>query len=66
MKLKKREIEMLMIYSLANSMMKKENRKEARKAINEDLNGLLESKELNHDEYNEMHKELDKIDEILS
>lgn len=65
MELKKDENEILMLYALANSMMTEKARKEAREAINEDLNRLLESKELSHDEYNEMHKELDKIDEML-
>lgn len=65
MELKKDENEILMLYAVANSMMTEEARKEAREAINADLNRLLESKELSHDEYNEMHKELDKIDEML-
>nr|DAO42000.1 MAG TPA: hypothetical protein [Caudoviricetes sp.] len=65
MELKRDEQQILMIYALTNSMMNKEERKEAREAINEDLNRLLEEKQLNHDEYNEMHKELDKIDEML-
>lgn len=65
MELKKDENEILMLYALANSLMTEKARKEAREAINEDLNRLLEEKQLSHDEYNEMHKELDKIDEML-
>lgn len=65
MELKKDETEILMIYALTNSMMKKDKRKKAREAINDDLNRLLETKQLSQEEYDEMHRQLDTIDIML-
>ena len=63
MKLQKREKEMLVFYAFINSALSKSERIEARKAINEDLNDLLEEGELSKEEYEEMLKRLDEIDE---
>lgn len=64
MELQRREKEMLVIYDFFNSMLSKSERIEARKAINEDLSDLLEEEELNEEEYNTMHKELDELDKL--
>ena len=45
-------------------MLSKSKRIKARKAINEDLNNLLEEDKLSKEEYNTMHKELDKLDKL--
>lgn len=63
MELQRREKDMLVLYTFVNSMLSKSERIEARKAINEDLNDLLEEGKLSKEEYNTMHKELDEIDE---
>ena len=60
MKLQKQEV--LVFYDFVNSVLSKSERIEARKAINEDLNNLLEEGKLSKEEYNTMHKELDEID----
>lgn len=63
MELQRQEKDMLVLYTFVNSMLSKSERIEARKAINEDLNDLLEEGKLSKEEYNTMHKELDEIDE---
>ena len=65
MKLQKREKEMLVFYNFVNGMLSKSERIEARKAINEDLSDLLEEGKLSKEEYDEMLKELDEIDEEM-
>ena len=65
MELQRREKDMLVLYTFVNSMLSKSERIEARKAINEDLNDLLEEGKLSKEEYNTMHKELDEIDEDI-
>nr|DAW58246.1 MAG TPA: actin-like protein [Caudoviricetes sp.] len=65
MELQKREKEMLVLYTFVNGMLSKSERIEARKAINEDLNDLLEKSKLSKEEYDEMLKELDEIDEDM-
>ncbi|QGT52527.1 hypothetical protein CHPC1170_000181 [Lactococcus phage CHPC1170] len=65
MELQRREKDMLVLYTFVNSMLSKSERIEARKAINEDLNDLLEEGKLSKEEYNTMHKELDEIDEDM-
>lgn len=45
-------------------MLSKSKRIKARKTINEDLNDLLEKDKLSKEEYNTMHKELDKLDKL--
>lgn len=65
MKLQRREKDMLVIYDFVNSMLSKSKRIKAREAINEDLSNLLEEGELSKEEYDEMHKELDKLDEDM-
>ena len=65
MKLQKREKEMLVFYNFVNVMLSKSERIEARKAINEDLSDLLEEGKLSKEEYDEMLKELDEIDEEM-
>ena len=64
MELQRREKDMLVLYTLVNSMSSKSERIEARKAINEDLSDLLDEGELSKEEYDEMHKELDEIDKL--
>lgn len=65
MELQRREKDMLVLYTFVNSMLSKSERIETRKAINEDLNDLLEEGKLSKEEYNTMHKELDEIDEDM-
>ena len=65
MELQKREKEMLVLYNFVNGMLSKSERIEARKAINEDLSDLLEEGKLSKEEYDEMLKELDEIDEEM-
>lgn len=64
MELQKREKQMLGLYAFASGLLSKSERIEAREAINEDLNDLLEEGKLNEEEYNTMHKELDELDEL--
>jgi len=64
MELQKREKEMLVFYDFANGMLSKSKRIKSRKTINEDLNDLLEKDKLSKEEYNTMHKELDKLDKL--
>lgn len=63
MELQKIEKEMLLLYAFVNGALSKSERIEARKAINEDLNNLLEEGKLSKEEYEEMLKRLDEIDE---
>ena len=63
MELQRREKDMLVLYTFVNSMLSKSERIEGRKAINEDLNDLLEEGKLSKEEYEEMLKQLDEIDE---
>lgn len=65
MELQKREKEMLVLYNFVNGMLSKSERIEARKVINEDLSDLLEEGKLSKEEYDEMLKELDEIDEEM-
>lgn len=65
MELQKREKEMLVFYGFVNGMLSKSERIEARKAINEDLNDLLDEGGLSKEEYDEMLKKLDEIDEDM-
>lgn len=55
---------MLGLYAFASGLLSKSERIEAREAINEDLNDLLEEGKLSEEEYNTMHKELDELDEL--
>ena len=55
---------MLGLYAFASGLLSKSERIEAREAINEDLNDLLEEGKLSEEEYDTMHKELDEIDEL--
>lgn len=64
MELQKREKQMLGLYAFASVLLSKSERIEAREAINEDLNDLLEEGELSEEEYNTMHKELDELDKL--
>lgn len=65
MELQRREKDMLVLYTFVNSMLSKSERIEGRKAINEDLSDLLEEGKLSKEEYDEMLKELDEIDEDM-
>ncbi|AAA74357.1 hypothetical protein bIL67_gp36 [Lactococcus phage bIL67] len=65
MELQRREKDMLVLYTFVNSMLSKSERIEGRKAINEDLSDLLEEGKLSEEEYDEMHKKLDEIDEDM-
>ena len=65
MELQRREKDMLGLYTFVNSMLSKSERIEARKAINEDLSDLLEEGKLSEEEYDEMLKRLDEIDEDM-
>ncbi len=62
MKLQEREKEMLWIYAFRIGYYSKPERIEAREAINEDLNDLLDENKISIEEYNTMHEELDKLD----
>lgn len=53
---------MLGFYAFRIGYYSKPERIEARKAINEDLNYLLDKNKISIEEYNTMHKELDEID----
>lgn len=64
MELQKREKQMLGLYTFASGLLSKSERIEAREAINEDLDDLLEEGKLSEEEYNIMHKELDELDEL--
>lgn len=64
MELQRREKDMLVLYTFVNSMLSKSERIEAREAINEDLNDLLDENKISIEEYNTMHEELDEIDEL--
>lgn len=64
MELQKREKQMLELYAFASGLLSKSERIEAREAINEDLNDLLEEGKLSEEEYNTMHKELDELDKL--
>lgn len=65
MELQRREKDMLVIYTFVNSMLSKSERIEGRKLINEDLSDLLEEGKLSKEEYDEMLKKLDEIDEDM-
>ena len=65
MELQRREKQILMLYAFASGMSSKSERIEGRKAINEDLSNLLEEGKLSEEEYDEMLKELDEIDEKI-
>ena len=65
MELQRREKQILMLYAFASGMSSKSERIEGRKAINEDLSNLLEEGKLSEEEYDEMLKELDEIDENM-
>lgn len=65
MELQRREKDMLAIYAFVNSVLSKSERIEGRKAINEDLSDLLEEGKLSEEEYDEMLKKLDEIDEDM-
>ena len=56
---------MLGLYAFASGLLSKSERIEAREAINEDLNDLLEEGKLSEEEYDEMIKKLDEIDEEM-
>lgn len=62
MELQEREKQMLGFYAFRIGYYSKPERIEARKAINEDLNYLLDKNKISIEEYNTMHKELDEID----
>ena len=55
---------MLGLYAFASVLLSKSERIEAREAINEDLNDLLDDGKLSEEEYNTMHKELDELDKL--
>lgn len=65
MELQEREKEMLGFYAFRIGYFSKPERIEAREAINEDLNDLLEEGKLSKEEYDEMLKKLDEIDEDM-
>ena len=65
MELQRREKDMLVVYTFVNIMLSKSERIEARKAINEDLNDLLEKGKLSEEEHDETLKRLDEIDEDM-
>lgn len=65
MELQEREKVMLMFYAFRIGYYSKPERIEARKEINEDLNDLLEKDKLSKEEYDEMLKKLDEIDEDM-
>ncbi|QGT52693.1 hypothetical protein KMC96_gp03 [Lactococcus phage CHPC122] len=65
MELQRREKQILMLYAFASGMSSKSERIEGRKAINEDLSDLLEEGKLSEEEYDEMLKKLDEIDEDM-
>ena len=65
MELQEREKVTLMSYAFRIGYYSKSERIEARKAINEDLNDLLEKDKLSKEEYDEMFKKLDEIDEDM-
>lgn len=62
MELQEREKEMLGFYAFRIGYYSKPERIEAREAINEDLNDLLDENKISIEEYSTMHKELDKLD----
>lgn len=62
MELQEREKQTLGFYAFRIGYYSKPERIEARKAINEDLNYLLDKNKISIEEYNTMHKELDEID----
>nr|DAJ10038.1 MAG TPA: hypothetical protein [Caudoviricetes sp.] len=64
MELQEREKQILKIYTFRSSISSKSERIELRKAINEDLNDLLKKNKLSKEEYDAMHKELDKLDKL--
>ena len=64
MELQEREKEMLLFYAFRIGYYSKPERTEAREAINEDLNDLLDENKISIEEYNTMHKELDKLDKL--
>lgn len=65
MELQRREKDVLALYTFVNSMLSKSGRIEGRKVINEDLSDLLEEGKLSEEEYDEMLKKLDEIDEDM-
>ena len=65
MELQEREKVMSMFYAFRIGYYSKPERIEARNAINEDLNDLQEKDKLSKDEYDEMLKKLDEIDEDM-
>lgn len=66
MELQRREKDMLGFYAFASGLLSKSERIEAREAINEDLNDLLDENKISIEEYNTMHEELDEIDEDMN
>lgn len=64
MELQEQEKQVLGLYAFVSGMYLEFERIEARKAINEDLNDMLEEDELSKEEYNTMQKELDEIDQL--
>lgn len=66
MELQEREKQMLGFYAFRIGYYSKPERIEAREAINEDLNYLLDKNKISIEEYNTMHKELDEIDEDMN
>lgn len=66
MELQEREKQMLGFYAFRIGYYSKPERIEARKAINEDLNYLLDKNKISIEEYNAMHKELDEIDKDMN
>lgn len=66
MELQRREKDILGFYAFVSGLLSKSERIEARAAINEDLNDLLDENKISIEEYNTMYKELDKLDEYMN
>ena len=64
MELQEREKEALWFYAFKSGHYSKPERIEAREAINENLNDLLDENKISIEEYNTMHEELDKLDKL--
>lgn len=64
MELQQQEKQMLGLYAFVSGLLSKSERIEAREAINEDLNNLLEEGKLSEEEYDTMHKEFDELDKL--
>lgn len=65
MELQRREEQILMLYALTSGISSKSEQNVGRKIINEDLSDLLEKGKLSKEEYDEMLKKLDEIDEEM-